>query len=218
MNKIKILLVDDHQLLLEGIAALLDDIEFIRIVGKVSSGESAINEVSSSKPDIILMDIMMKGMSGIEAAKWIKDSNQEVKIILISSDVTEELVHLAIQAGVDGYLPKKVDKETLVEAIRTVNAGERYFSKDITDIVMDTMFKAKGNIKAAPSSDGKLSKREFEVFQQIALGKTNQEVADELFISIKTVETHKTNIMSKLDLKNTVELVKYAIKEKIIDL
>ena len=198
--------------------ALLSNIEFINIVGKASSGEEAINEVSSSKPDIILMDIMMKGMTGIEASKWIKDRDPEVKIILISSDVTEELVQLAIQAGVDGYLPKKVDKEVLVEAIRTVDSGERYFSKDITDIVMETMYKAQGKAKTKTASDDKLSKRELEVFQQIALGKTNQEVADELFISVKTVETHKANIMSKLDLKNTVELVKYAIREKIIEL
>ncbi len=217
MEKIKLVLVDDHQLLLEGIASMLDNIEYIKIVGKASSGEEAINVVNELNPSIVLMDIMMQGMTGIEASRWIKEQNEEIKIILISSDVSEKLVSLAIQAGVDGYLPKKVPKETLVEAIKTVNSGERYFGKDITSIVMDSMYNS-GGTKSKPMNDGELSKREFEVLQHVVQGKSNQEVADDLFISVKTVETHKSNIMSKLDLKNTVELVKYAIKNKIIDL
>lgn len=218
MEKIKVILVDDHQLLLEGIAAMLSNIEYIKIVGKAFSGEEAINEVGSLNPDVVLMDIMMQGMTGIEASRWIKEQNSEIKIILISSDVNEKFVRLAIQAGVDGYLPKKVDKEILIEAIKSVHAGERYFSKDVTNIVMDVMYSSQNDGKIKSLDNDELTKREFEVLQQVALGKTNHEVADELFISVKTVETHKANLMSKLNLKNAVELVKYAIKHKIIEI
>ncbi len=216
MEKIKVVLVDDHQLLLEGIASMLNNIEYVSIVGKASSGEEAVNIVNELKPEVVLMDIIMHGMTGIEATRWIKEQDEEIKIILISSDVNEKFVSLAIQAGVDGYLPKNVDKETLLEAIKAVNNGERFFTKDITNIVMESMYSGGG--KSKPKNDGELSKREFEVLQEVVKGKSNQEVADDLFISVKTVETHKSNIMSKLDLKNTVELVKYAIKNKIIDL
>ncbi|MEQ8925726.1 MAG: response regulator transcription factor [Fulvivirga sp.] len=218
MNKIKIILVDDHQLLLEGIAAMLSNIEYINIVGKASSGEEAINEVEASKPDVVLMDIMMQGMTGIEASRWIKEQNTGVKIILISSDVNEKLVQLAVQAGVDGYLPKNVHKETLIEAIKSVNEGQRYFSKDVTNLVMDAMYNAQDKTKSKSNNDGELTSREFEVLQQLAMGKNNHEIADELFISVRTVETHKANLMSKLDLKNAVDLVKYAIKNKIIEI
>ncbi|QSE98816.1 response regulator [Fulvivirga lutea] len=218
MKSIKVLLVDDHKLLLEGIDAMLSNLEFIKIIGKATSGEEAINEANDKNPDVVLMDIIMHGMTGIEASKWIKEQNSEIKIILISSDVSEELVQLAIQAGVDGYLPKNVDKKTLVEAVKTVHDGERFFSKDVTKVVMDAMYNAKNKPKSKPTKSSELTNREFEVLQQLALGKSNHEIADELFISVKTVETHKGNLMAKLDLKNAVDLVKYAIKNKIIEI
>ncbi|HNP16828.1 MAG TPA: response regulator transcription factor [Fulvivirga sp.] len=217
MEKIKVILVDDHLLLLEGIASMLQNIEYIKIVGKASSGEEAINLVNELTPDIVLMDIVMQGMTGIEATKWIKEQNDTIKIIILTSEVNEKYVSLAIKAGVDGYLPKNVEKPILIEAINKVNAGERYFSQSISSIMLDSFYKQEsGETKSAVNSD--LTKREFEILKQVALGKSNQEVADELFISIKTVETHKTNILSKLGLRNTVELVRYAIKNKVIEL
>ncbi len=217
MEKIKIILVDDHLLLLEGIASMLQNIEYIKIVGKASSGEEAINLVNELNPDIVLMDIVMQGMTGIEATKWIKDQNDNVKIIILTSEVSEKYVSLAIKAGVDGYLPKNVEKPILIEAINKVNSGERFFSQSISNIMLDSFYKQEsGEVKS--TSNGELTKREFEILKQVALGKSNQEVADELFISIKTVETHKTNILSKLGLRNTVELVRYAIKNKVIEL
>ena len=218
--KIKVLLVDDHRLLREGIAAILNHVEDIEIVGSASSGEQAISIFPELKPDVILMDIMMGGMTGIEATRWIKEQSNAVKIILISSEVKKELVTAGIQSGIDGYLPKDVEKDNLIEAIRTVKKGGRYFNEAITNLVFEDFYQK----KKITTPTGKitipndLTKREQEVLALIASGKSNKEVADELFISIKTVDTHKSHILDKLGLKNTAELVRYAIKNNLISL
>ncbi|MEM9855921.1 MAG: response regulator transcription factor [Bacteroidota bacterium] len=216
MRNLKVVLVDDHALLMEGVVSLLSNIEYISVVGKAASGEEAINLASEVNPDIILMDIVMHGMTGIEATRWIKEQHPEIKIILLSSEVSENYVTLGVKAGVDGYLPKNVEKAVLIEAINQVMEGEKYFAQPITKIILDSFYKQSIGQKTTVSNE--LTKRENEVLQQVAMGKTNTEVAEELFISVKTVETHKTNILSKLGLRNTAELVKYAIKNKIIEL
>ena len=218
--KIKVLIVDDHRLLRDGMAALLNQAEGIEVVGSVPSGEEAINIFPSLKPDIILMDIMMGGMTGIEATRWIKEQDNTVKVILISSEIKKELVTAGIQCGIDGYLPKDVDQTILIEAIRTVKDGGRYFNEAITNLVFEDFYQKKKmtqtNGKITMPND--LTKREQEVLALVASGKSNQEVADELFISIKTVDTHKNHILDKLGLKNTAELVRYAIKNNLIPL
>lgn len=218
--KIKVMLVDDHRLLRDGLAAILGQAEDIEIVGSVSSGEEAITNFPGLNPDVILMDIMMGGMTGIEATRWIKEQSREVKVILISSEVKKELVTAGIQSGTDGYLPKDVEKDVLIEAIRKVKKGERYFNQAITNLVFEDFYQKKkmtsGGGKVSLPND--LTKREQEVLALIAEGMTNREVADKLFISMKTVDTHKANVLEKLGLKNTAELVKYAIKNNLISL
>lgn len=219
-TKIKVLLVDDHRLLREGLTAILNQVEDIEIVGSASSGEEAISIFPSLKPDVILMDIMMGGMTGIEATRWIKEQSDSVKVILISSEVKKELVTAGIQSGIDGYLPKDVEKDILIEAIRTVKKGGRYFNEAITSLVFEDFYQKKkitqSNGKITMPND--LTKREQEVLALVASGKSNQEVADELFISTKTVDTHKSHILDKLGLKNIAELVRYAIKNNLITL
>ena len=219
-SKIKVLLVDDHRLLREGLTAILNQVEDIEIVGSASSGEDAISIFPSLKPDVILMDIMMGGMTGIEATRWIKEQSDSVKVILISSEVKKELVTAGIQSGIDGYLHKDVEKDILIEAIRTVKKGGRYFNEAITSLVFEDFYQKKKmtqtNGKITMPND--LTKREQEVLASVASGKSNQEVADELFISTKTVDTHKSHILDKLGLKNTAELVRYAIKNNLIKL
>ena len=216
MKKLKVILVDDHALLLEGIASLLTNIEYISVDGKASSGEESINLANELNPDIILMDIVMHGMTGIEATRWIKEQNPQIKILLLSSEVNEDYVTLGVKARVDGYLPKDVEKPTFLEAIKCVVKGDKYFAQPVTNIILDSFYNQSNGKKA--NSSNELTKRENEVLRQVAIGKTNSEVANQLFISVKTVETHKTNILSKLGLRNTAELVKYAIKHKIIDI
>jgi DNA-binding NarL/FixJ family response regulator len=216
---IRVLLVDDHAILRDGIASILSTAEGIEVVGGCSSGEEAINMYSEYNPDVILMDIMMKGMTGLEATRWIKEQNASIKVIIISSEIRKEFVSSGIKCGIDGYLPKDVEKAVLIEAIRTVVQNKKYFNAAVTSLVFEDFYKAEkeGKKRERKIATG-LTARESEVLEAIASGKTNQEVADSLFISIKTVETHKANILDKLGLRNMTELIKYAIKNNIIEL
>lgn len=217
---IRILIVDDHILLQQGIAAMLNDVRGIEIAGYASSGEEAIQKASELEPDVILMDIMMEAMTGIEATRWIKEQNNKIKIILLTSELKKELVSVGIQSGIDGYLLKNTDKKTLIEAVHTVYGGERFFNEAITKLVFEDFFQKEktANTVSKLAKSSALTKRENEVLALVASGRSNKEVADDLFISIKTVETHKTNILEKLGLKNTAELVKYAIKNGLISI
>ncbi len=195
---------------------MLEHIEYISIVGKASSGEEAINLTNELNPDILLMDILMQGMSGIEAARWIKEQNPNVKIILLSSEINEETVTRAVKAGVDGYLPKDTSRRTLLDAIEKVRSEEKYFAQAISNIILEAFYRKETSKHSVTSNE--LTKRENEVLKLVAFSKTNAEVAEELFISVKTVETHKNNILSKLGLRNTADLVRYAVKNSIIEI
>ncbi|WP_276374555.1 response regulator transcription factor [Chryseolinea sp. H1M3-3] len=217
-EKIKVLLVDDHKLIRDGLSSMLQKLPDITIAGSVSSGEEAINESRKNRPDVILMDILMGGMNGIEATRWIKEFDPAIKVLLVTKEVSKEYVSAGIKSGVDGYLPKDITSETLIEAIRSVYSGNKYFNDAIMKLVFEDFYtqeKAKPNVKKLPNE---LTNREYEVLCWAASGKTNKEVAEGLFISVKTVETHKTKILEKLGLRNTSELVKYAISNNIISL
>lgn len=218
MAKIKVLLADDHQLIRDGIKSMIGSLEDIEVIGSVASGEEAINQARQNRPDVILMDILMTGMTGIEATRWIKELDSTIKIILVTKEISREYVSAGIKSGVDGYLPKDVTKEVVIEAIRTVHKGNKFFNDAIMKLVFEDFYsheKLKPTTKKLPND---LTNREYEVLCWAASGKTNKEVAEGLFISVKTVETHKTKILEKLGLKNTSELVKYAIANKIITL
>ena len=217
-EKIKVLLCDDHKLIRDGIESMLQNTEDIEVIGSVSSGEDAVNEVRLNRPDLILMDIMMGGMTGIEATRWIKGFDTTIKIILVTMEISKDYISAGIKSGVDGYLPKDIDKDTLLDAVRTVFKGGRFFNDAIMKLVFEDFYsheKLKSTDKKLPNE---LTKREYEILGFVASGKTNKELAETLFISIKTVETHKTNILEKLGLKNTTELIKYAIKNNIISI
>lgn len=214
---IKIFLVDDHTLMRDGIISMLSDYKDIEVVGSSGTGEEAINSVQELQPDVVLMDIMLRGMTGIEATRWIKEQDKKVKVILVSMEVKKEFLSAGIQSGIDGYLPKDTDKEIMIKAIRTVYAGERYFTDAITKLVFEDFYvheKLKNPETTRLPND--LTKREYEVLGLVAMGKGNKEVAELLFISVKTVETHKGHILEKLGLKNSAELIKYAIKNNIV--
>jgi DNA-binding NarL/FixJ family response regulator len=218
-SPVRILLVDDHTILRDGIATILKGVEGIEVVGGLSSGEEAVNSFAGFAPDVILMDVMMKGMTGIEATRWIKEQDSRVKIIIITSEIKKEFVSMGIKCGIDGYLSKDIDQATLIEAIREVMQGKKYFNAVITNLVFEDFYTGEktGKKTQRKLTEG-LTARESEILELIANGKTNQEVADTLFISIKTVETHKANILGKLGLRNMAELVKYAIRNNIIPL
>lgn len=218
-KNISILLVDDHTLVRDGIASLLSNIDGISILASCSTGEEAIGLVSTLKPDLVLMDIVMTGMTGIEATRWIKEQNPDTKIILLSTEVKREFVAAGIKSGIDGYIPKDASLEILAKAIDTVMSGERFFTEAITKLVFEDFYlhEKTGKKHIHKVTEG-LTKRESEVLELVAEGIGNREIGDRLFISVKTVETHKMHILDKLGLKNTTELVKYAIKNNIISI
>lgn len=217
MSKINILVVDDHSLVREGIIAMLSGVESFNIIGDAASGEESITKVESLSPDVILMDINMPGLNGIETSKVLLNDNPDLKIIILSMDVTQEYISEAIKAGVYGYLAKDSKKDVLIQAIRKVNSGEQYFGERVSEVIFKGFYsQSKGEKIAKQNKD--LSKREVEVLKLIAEGMSNRDIADKLFISIRTVDAHRNHIMQKLNLKSTAELVKYAIKEQIIEL
>ncbi|MEX2233518.1 MAG: response regulator transcription factor [Cyclobacteriaceae bacterium] len=219
MDKIKVLIADDHRLVREGIEAMFERVKDMEVVGMVSTGEEAINLIRTNRPDVVLMDIIMPGgMNGIEATRWIKEIDETIRIIIVTMEISKEYVSAGIKSGVDGYLPKDIGKKTLLEAIRAVYAGERYFNDAIKKLIFDDFYsveKLKNPKKALPNQ---LTKREGEVLALVASGKSNRDIAEVLFISVKTVETHKTHILIKLGLNNNAELIRYAIKNNIISI
>ncbi len=216
-TKIQVALADDHGLIRHGIAALLEGVPDIKVVASVSSGEEAINVANDRSPNVFLLDIVMKGMNGIETTRWIKEQNPSIKIILVSSEVSKDYISEGLKVGIDGYLPKDTTKETLIEAIHTVMRGEKFFSPEVTALVFKDFYLKETEGKGLPTKKTKeLTKREEEVLTLIASGKTIKEVGEALFISAKTVETHKIHIQDKLGLTNTAQLVKYAIDHKML--
>jgi DNA-binding NarL/FixJ family response regulator len=216
-TKIKVVVVDDHALLRDGIEILLRGVEGIEVVAAASSGEEAVSVLTSYSPDVYLMDIVMRGMDGIEATRWIKEQDPNVKVILISGEVNKDYISAGIKAGINGYLPKDSSREAVIEAIQTVVKGKQYFSPEIVKLVFNDFYLKEKEGKGLPrKKTNELSNREKEVLILIATGKSLHEIADQLFISVKTVETHKQHIQEKLELKNTAQLVKYAVQKKMI--
>jgi DNA-binding NarL/FixJ family response regulator len=216
--KIRLALVDDHSLMRNALSSMLQEVNDFEIVGSFSSGEELLNHFRDLNIDVVIMDIVMNGMSGIETTRWLKERNSKSKVILLSGEINKEFVTSGIQSGIDGYLPKDVEKIILVAAIRSVYGGDKYFNDAIKTLVFEDFYKKEKSVTTVRKqlNNMNLTKREAEVFTLIATGKTNHEVGNELFISIKTVDTHKSHILDKLGLKNMTELVRYAIKNKLI--
>ncbi len=218
-TKVRVAVADDHGLVREGLVSLLQNEDAVEVIGNVDSGEAAINLANQLSPDIFLMDIVMRGMTGIEAARSIKENNPKIKIILISSEVNKDYITAGIKSGIDGYLPKDSDKETLMRAINTAIRGEKYFSPEITALVFQDFYLKEKDGKGLPmKKTHDLTRREEEVLVLIANGKSLREIAESLFISIKTVESHKMHIQDKLGLTNAAQLVKYAIEHDLIEI
>lgn len=216
MNKINIVLADDHRIFRDGIKSLLSDNDSIQIIGEASSGIEVLEMISLRQPDIVIMDISMPGLSGIEASKKISIQFPEIKIIILSMHTNEEFVLNSIKAGAKAYLPKDTSKEELLDAIETIFKGGEYYSKMVSDNFLKNYIK-KFKVDQNLFDNEELTQREIEILKLAASGIGNKEIAEKLFISIKTVDAHKNHIMQKLKLKNTAEMVLYAVKNKIIE-
>lgn len=219
MEKIKIILVDDHQIVRDGIKALIVDDSYIEIIGEAKDSEEFFNILKSQTPDIVLLDISLPKVSGIEISKILKADHPNIKILMLSMYTSEDFIFNALKAGIDGYLPKNTTRDELLLAINEINNGKEYFSKSISDTILKSYVNsAKQGSKVSDDKLGELTKREHEILRYVVEGMNNPSIAEKLFISIRTVETHKASIMRKLNLNSTVDLVKFAIKNKIIEI
>lgn len=213
--KIKVLITDDHQLFREGLVRLLFSAEDIEVVAEAEDGLDAIEKVNHYKPDVLLIDIAMPEMNGIDVTRILKNKMPELKIITVSMHSDKQYVRGALAAGADGYLLKKCTYRQLTDAIYTVHSGKKFLSGEITEMVVNGYLEPSNNDSDAYSL---LSEREKEIFILYADGKSTREIGEELFISVKTVGTHKQHILEKLNLKNNSDMVKYALKKGLIQL
>lgn len=216
MNKIRVLLADDHTILRDGIRALIDDQADIEVIGEAEDGLSTVKMVAKLIPDVVIMDIAMPMLNGIEATRQIQRDYPQVKVLILTMHENEEYIRQVLAAGALGYVLKDAAAHDLLGAIRAVHRGEAVLSPAITRLVIEDYLRW-GDIRPADISDG-LTPREREILQLIAEGYTNKEIAEILSLSVKTIQSHRSNLMSKLDLHDRGELIKYAIQKKIIDI
>ena len=216
MDAIKIITVDDHKIIRDGLRSLLLGNSEIKIIGEAGHGYQLFDLLKEKQPDVIVLDIALPKISGIEIAKIISKDYPQIKILILTANTDEHTFISSVKAGVKGFLPKDTSKEEFIEAVKTVYKGKHYFGKNISETLFKTLSDSllNGNEK----NEEKLSSREIEIIRLFALGHSYKEIAETLYISTRTVETHKNNILKKLKLKNTIDLVKYAIKERIIEL
>ena len=209
---ISVLLADDHTIMREGLKSLLGMAGDINVIAEASDGRETVQKTREHKPDVVVMDLTMPEMSGIEATEQIIAENPAARILALSMINDKTCVFECLKAGVKGYLVKNCATEELVTAIRALASGKSYLCSKITDLVLDDIAGSSSN-KSSSSPSSVLSKREQEVLQLLSAGKSTKEIAFELTISLKTVGVHRNNIMKKLDLHNIAELTKYAVRE-----
>jgi DNA-binding NarL/FixJ family response regulator len=215
-NNVRIVLADDHTILREGLRALLSADPDFEIIGEAGDGREAVRCVEKLGPDLLLMDLSMPRMSGMDAISEIKKRYPETKIIALTVHKTEEYLLSTLQAGVDGYVLKDATHDELVMAIHNVMAGKRYLSPGISEKIIEGYLEGK-EVSLSVSSWQKLSQREREVLKLIAEGYKNKEIAEDLCISLKTVEKHRANLMKKLDLHNAAGLTVYAVDKGLVN-
>lgn len=214
-QKLKIYIVDDHKLFREGLKLLLSTQEFVKHIYEASNGKEFVENLSLTDCDIVLMDIEMPGMNGIEATEAALRLKPGLKVIVLSMYGDEQYYYKMVDAGVKGFVLKNSGIEKVIEAISRVAVGENYFSEELLVNILNHM--REGGKTDADLPDNEISGRELEILYHVCLGLSNQEIADKLFISKRTVDKHRANLLSKTGCRNTAALVMYAIKNKMIN-
>jgi DNA-binding NarL/FixJ family response regulator len=214
-EKIKVLICDDHTLFREGIKAILEDEHWIEIVGEAHDGRQAVLEVARRHPDVVLMDVAMPDLGGVEATHRILQTNPKTKILILTMYEEEEVIARCLDAGACGYILKDISRPHLIHAIEVVHSGGQYLSSRALKKVVNQYVKG---AKSTATGYDRLTDREREVLKLLADGMALKEIAGRLSLSVKTVDVHKTNLMRKLDLHASTELIKYAIQRKLIRL
>jgi two-component system response regulator NreC len=210
-----IVIAEDHTILREGLCALISSQEDLLVVGEAGDGREAIRQVERFEPDLILMDLSMPRMSGVEAIREIRKRIPRTKILALTVHKTEEFILEVLQAGADGYIPKDASSNELMMAIRSVLMGKRYLCPSVSKVVIEGYLESRRASESSTIWDT-LTKREREILKLIAEGYKNKEIGDYLFISVKTVEKHRANLMKKLDLHSAAALTAYAMERGLV--
>lgn len=215
MNVIRVLLAEDHTIVRKGLRSLLESEKGILVVGEAADGREAIDQVGRLRPDVVIMDIGMPGLNGLESTRQIKERYANIQVLILTVHTSEEYVFQILRAGASGYVVKQAAPKELISAIRAVNRGDAFLSPSISRKVVDEFVK-NGAATTQWDSYEKLTPREREVLQLIAEGHTTRVIAELLHISVKTAETHRAHLMHKLDMRSTAELTRYAISKGVI--
>ena len=219
MDKIRLLVVDDHPVVRAGLRTLLSAQADMQVVGEADDGRAAIEQAIQLEPDVVVMDITMKGMGGLEATQEITRRLHHTKVLVLTMHENEEYLRQMLEAGATGYVLKQAVDTELVVAIHAVQRGEVFLYSSFSRILLGDMAQPDDPVRSPSEVDSyeRLSQREREVLRLVALGHTNQEIADQLYLSIKTVETYRARVMDKLNLRSRSALVRYALKRGLLD-
>jgi DNA-binding NarL/FixJ family response regulator len=218
MSKINIVLADDHVLVRNGIKAMLESEPDIKVVGEAGNGSEALERARSLKPDILVLDIRMPEMTGLEAAFKLREFAPATKAVILSMHDSDDYVLQALNAGAFGYLLKDTDKNEFIKALKQIHGGSKYFSGGVSNVLANRLLNSKPTTSQQPPADDlyRLTKKEREILRMIIDGKQNKEIADHFEKSVRTIETHRFNIMKKLNVNNGVDMVNKAVKENLV--
>lgn len=211
-----ILIADDHAMFADGISSILKNEPDMKVIGKCLDGPSVLDFLKNNNVDVLLLDVNLPGMSGIDVCKEVTTKHKEVNVIAISMFNEESFVSEILNNGAKGYVLKNTGRDELIKAINTVLEGKSYFSEDVTETIMKSLMNQRTGAKQAKKELPKISRREKEVLDLIVKEHTTQEIANKLFISLKTVESHRSNLLSKLNARNTAGLVRITMEFNLL--
>jgi DNA-binding NarL/FixJ family response regulator len=217
MKTVRILIVDDHDLMRRGVKALLQSHAGWEVVGEAHTGREAVTKAEELKPDVVILDISMPDLNGIEAARRIRKSSPNTEVLILSVHYSDQLIRDILEAGVRGYIVKSDSDRDLIIAVETLANHKPFFTPRATEVILSNFNGARPGNDLPESVRDRLTSREREIVQLLAEGKSSKEVASSLGISVKTAETHRANIMRKLQLHTVTDLVRYAVRNQIIE-
>ncbi len=218
MDDIRILIADDHPIFIDGIISLIEGIDGFSVVDSAENGQVAIDKIPECKPDIVLMDINMPVMEGVEATRIVKEKYQDVKVIMLTMYDEIRLIKDVLEIGARGYILKNIGRDDLIKALETVSGGKPYLDPAVQEKMITSLSGQDDKMDNAPNDElvSSITSREMEILQLIATGLTSGDIAKKLFISKNTVETHRKNLLSKLNVKNTAALLKFAYQNGLV--
>ncbi len=218
MKKIRILIADDHNIVRSGLRMLFQRSPGLSVVGEARDGEEAVRMAEKCRPDVAILDISMPRLNGIQATRLIKERFPKIKVLILTIHEEEEFIYEMIRSEADGHVLKSADRKEIINAVHGVAAGGPFYSSAISTIIINKFVRRlKAENEPPPAGAQSLTKREMEILRLVAHGLSSKEIADKLYLSVSTVNTHRTNLMHKLDIHDSVGLTKYAIRSGLIE-